>query len=68
MSIVYARFDVAVHNLNFSTLEELEAYKTQIQKLLLDNHPGGKRIMLEGDVEVDIDEHAGNPDIDQLES
>ena len=63
MSIVYVKFDVSIHALKFGTEAEIETLRLRIKSLLSEHHPAGYSNVMENDVEVELIEHAGMPNV-----
>jgi len=63
MSIVYVQFEVSVHGLSFESETEMEVYRLQLKSLIEECHPAGFSNIMDNDVEVEITEHAGTPNV-----
>lgn len=64
MSIVYVGFDVAVHGLDLASESDMEALRKRIKDAVEMQHPKGYSNLFESDVEVEITEHAGTPNVE----
>jgi len=55
--IAFIRFDVQLHGLALETEQQMDELRVKIKKAIQDVHPS---LRFDGDVEVEIEEHAGN--------
>ena len=59
MSICYIGFTVQVHGLKIQTKDQVDELRRAIKTAVQTVHPARDSSMLDGDVEVEITEHAG---------
>jgi hypothetical protein len=65
--IVYARFSVSLHGMSLRTEAELEQLRQRMDELVRQHvHPSGGSNIFDSDVEVEIEEHAGQPTLEEL--
>lgn len=62
MTIKYIGFTVQVHGLNIATEDQMNGLRFAIKQAVESVHPGRDITMFENDVDVDIDEYAGQFD------
>ena len=63
MTIVYVKFDVSIHALKLGSEADIETLRLRIKELLSEYHPAGYSNILNDDVEVEVIEYAGPPNV-----